>query len=88
MGVPPSDWLTWDPLDRSLIVTHLQNEAAKCPGCGAYTDESTKGDHVYRIHELRCHECNARDKYARQRDGKPGTYLIAEPVPIADLKRN
>lgn len=88
MGVTPSQWLEFDSLDRSLIITHLRNESLKCPGCGAYMDESTKTDHVYRVHEMRCNECNALHKHSeRNKQRKPGTYFHAEPVPLDQLKR-
>lgn len=77
-----------DRLDRDIIVTHLENESLKCPGCGAYLDESTKTDHVYRIHEKRCNECNALGKHsARKQNQKPGTLFVAEAVPIDQLNK-
>ena len=64
------------------------NETPKCPGCGAYLDESTKTDHVYRIHEKRCNECNALGKHsARKQNQKPGTLFVAEAVPIDQLNK-
>lgn len=78
----------WDSVDRAIVLAHLENEGARCPGCGSYLDETSTGQHAYKFHRLLCGHCNARAEYAKTDDAKhapAGTQVLAERLDLAAL---
>lgn len=71
MGVPLSEWASWDDDDQAWVLAYLEWEGSKCPGCGGLlsqtTEASTEGLWVA-DDPVRCFRCTAlhakQEKYA------------------------
>ena len=80
LGKAPTEWLQVDPRDRALILTHLANEADKCPLCSHYMSDSTQ-PHMVAVDSVVCHTCAALDEHNKAHEKEPGELRFAYPAP-------
>lgn len=87
MGVTPTQLQVWDPVDRELLLTHLENEASRCPGCGGYLDDTTDEGRAQEVHDdTLCHRCAALAAHQKHLENtkqqQPGALIWARTVDI------
>lgn len=78
LGKTPTEWLQVDARDRVIILTHLANEADRCPLCGNYL---SGGGHGSMVDSVICDPCAALDAHNEGNQKAPGEIRFAYHAP-------
>lgn len=74
-GIPHSEFLDWDAVDRSKAVAYLMEEAERCSMCGTADWEWDEDAKAYTPIEHFCRGCYLEKVYGEGREMKPGTTI-------------
>ena len=84
-GLPHSALLEWDPIDRSKLIAHLLEKAARCPSCGTAEwewDPKQGGSRDAHHAEVRmCMGCYHRSNAESDEQLPPGSRIVLSPGP-------
>lgn len=72
-GIPHSEFLGWDAVDRAKQLAYMMEEAERCAMCGTADWEWDEDKHAYTPIENFCRGCYMERAYSDDRELLPGT---------------
>jgi len=79
-GIPHSEFLNWDPDDKSKALAFLLEKAAKCDMCGTAEWEWDADRKAYEPVEKFCMGCYLKHMVSEGGGQMPGTTVVMEPT--------
>jgi hypothetical protein len=78
-GLPHSEFLHWDPVDRAKAISFVVEKAERCVMCGTAQWEWDADRFAYEPVEKRCPGCYAKDVVAEDSGRNPGVSIELLP---------
>ena len=79
-GIPHSEFMTWDPDDRSKTLAYLLEDASKCGMCGTAEWEWDKDRRAYEAVEKFCMGCYLKHVVGEESGQTPGMSITLQPA--------
>lgn len=78
-GIPHSEFMEWEPSDRSKVLAWKMEESAKCSMCGTGKHEWDEDRYAYEPVQQMCHGCYLKDIASETEHTLPGVTVVLLP---------
>ena len=79
-GIPHSEFLHWDPVDRAKALAYAVEKSLRCTMCGTAKWEWEDNRFAYEPVENRCQGCYVKDVVAEDSGRNPGVTIELLPT--------
>lgn len=86
-GLPHSDLLGWDPVDRAKLVAHLVSSGERCTMCGTAQWEWDQDPGAYEAGTHLCLGCRTKEEAAEDAPKISGQRVVLVPRRVAEARR-
>lgn len=86
-GIPHSEFLDWDPVDRAKQIAYMIEDAQRCQMCGTADWEWDADANAYTPVEHLCRGCYREKVYTEGKDLLPGTTVRLAKTDSAQVRK-
>lgn len=84
-GIPHSEFLSWDPEDRSKTLAYALEQSSRCQLCGTAEWEWEENRFAYEPQETFCRGCYLKEVASEGKNNLPGTTI--DLIPVTELTK-